>query len=331
LKTLIRLNPEQVETARRIADAAALDITRVAGPTSGATAMVADALQSERSKDFRHDILFGTPDCVLLLTVDQIGEDEWSAIDESTMPIVSLEPRAAGITDIASRSKRNRFVQSPLFRSLPTFATFTDIRESFGAVRSVSIVMRSRRTHGSLYARLVDAVDLMERLCGPAELIDASMSGPLGTPPETLRALHGHITVNARFSENCCACIHASDLGATWSRGITILGEGGCARLTDHALEWWNRDGELIDHSTSGSGRVPHAGTGDARSDGNEMAAPAPECEIAREINLMRDNHAPACPQPDPARLVALCECIRLSLRTGQGESPRKILNLMNL
>ncbi len=205
---------------------------------------------------------------------------------------------------------------------------FSEIRESFGTVRSVNIAFRGQRKHGSLYARLTDAVDTMEYLCGPAEQVDAAMSGPLGESPESLRALHGHLTINARFAENCCACIHVSDLGGTWARGVTILGDAGCVRLTDQVFGWWGLEGELVDSS-------------ELAEDGGGVVGP--ELLIVEEINrrlgqptggesaVIGEGGVKLIPPPNVMRTVAVCEAIRLSLRTGQSESPRKILELFEL
>jgi len=318
VQTIVRLSTEQVAFAQQLAATAGLAIVSAAGPSSGATATIADALGCARSSDFRHDVFHAQPDLVLLLSSDDLGDDGWSALEETGIPTISLEPRAAGITDMRKpRPHSSRIVQSPLVRSLSLLHAFDESRESFGPVRSVNIAMRCRRTHGSLYARLTDAVDIMERLCGPAVLVDASMSGPMGSPPDSLRAMHGHLTVNARFSENCCACIHVSDLGAVWSRGITILGDGACIRLTDHAFEWRDETGELVDRSIDESVR------------GDDGGSSTPMTCMVRDIRRVLSPNAASLSQPEPERIVPVCEAIRLSLRTGQAETPRKFHDLI--
>lgn len=325
---LVYLLPEQCELVHRVAEAANLDILAAGAPGSGGSAIVADSLSTERCIDFRHQILELNPDLVWVLTLDEVGDEERALLQRgSGRPVLTLEPLPAGISDCPSpNDASNSVVLSPLLRLTQMVGVFNDIRDSFGAVRSINVTMRGHRIHGSLYARLTDAVDITEYLCGSAEQVDAAMSGPLGEPPDSLRAMHGHITVNARFTENCCACIHVSDLGASWARGLTILGEGGCIRLTDRVFEWWDQDGKLVDTSTlrelSGS-----------RSSGKSTDGSPDQFAEAFLLDAVRSafdaSRQAATPPSNVARTVAVCEAIRLSLRTGQSESPRKILQLI--
>jgi len=325
---LVYLLPEQADLVRRIAEAANLRILAAGAPGSGGSAIVADSLSTERCIDFRHQILELNPDLVWVLTLDEVGDEELALLQRgSGRPVLTLEPLPAGISDCPSpNDASNSVVLSPLLRHTQMVGVFNDIRDSFGVVRSINVTMRGHRIHGSLYARLTDAVDIMEYLCGSAEQVDAAMSGPLGEPPDSLRAMHGHITVNARFTENCCACMHVSDLGASWARGLTILGEGGCIRLTDRVFEWWNQDGNLVDtsalheHSESRSSGNSTNGTSDQFAEGFLLDA------VRSTLDLSRNR---AIPPSNVARTVAVCEAVRLSLRTGQAESPRKILQLI--
>ncbi len=319
LRVLVWMNPEQVAFAQAVADQLQMDIILAGSDGAVASSTVSNELQTERIKDFRHQVLDTSPDLVWLLTTDGLAEDELAILaQERTQFVLTHEPILTRIIDCAAVQSIDHVHFIPLLKTGHMMKVFDDLRESFGHVRSVGVTSRGNRQHGSLYARLFGAVDVVEYLCGPIEQIDAAMSGPLGEPSATLPGLHGHLTLNARFTENCCASVQVSDLGAAWSRGVTILGEGGCIRLTDTMLEWWDAEGKLVDSSTH---------------------QPAPEAFLKNvdatlyhividEINAIRRSSRRGFTAESMTRTIAVCESALLSLRTGQGESPRKLMQL---
>ena len=164
---------------------------------------------------------------------------------------------------------------------------------------------------GSLFARLFDAIDLLEVLCGDVEMMDAALAGPLSAPPDSLSGLHGHLTLNMRYSGNCCSCVALSNCAGSWFRGVTVLGEAGCLRIDDQGFEWVAPDGEIID------------------SDRQKKRATPGELIAVHTIRLL-ENLQTTEPPPVHAKLLAVCEATRLSCRTGQGEAPRKMLEMLS-
>ncbi|GEM_PF-2474122 len=292
-----------------------LEIVAIGSPTTATAAELSTRFDAEKTDDVRQAVHNIGHDVLLLLTPGGIVRDERKTILDRASATLTLEPIAEGISDAALEGIKSPVWLVPAMRHSAPMRLLEDVRENIGAVRSVNVMMRCRASRGSLYARLTDAIDTVERLCGPIELLDAAMSGPTSNQPETLREFHGHITVNARFAQNCCASIHVSDCGGAWARGVTVLTDKGCVRMTDHDLEWVDPDGEVMEQTRFD------------RSGAKGIAAPAGL--LADEIDAILDpRRSPREPYP-LASTLAVCEAVRLSIRTGQGESPRKLQQLI--
>lgn len=302
-----------IDEVRGIAE---IEIAGIGSPTPATAATLATRFGAEKADDLRQAVHNVAHDLLLLFTLGGVVRDERKAIFDRAAATLTLEPIADGISDTPLEGVKSTVWLVPAARHSAPMRLFNELRENLGAVRSVNVMMRCRGSRGSLYARLTDAVDTVERLCGPIELLDAAISGPTSNQPETLRELHGHITVNARFAQNCCASIHVSDCGGTWSRGVTVLAEQGCVRMTDHDLEWVSPDGEVREQATFESVGARGSAVTPARLIAEDIAAVLDPRRTSRE------------PYPQPTTL-AVCEAVRLSIRTGQGESPRKLLQLI--
>jgi hypothetical protein len=172
------------------------------------------------------------------------------------------------------------------------------------------VFLRSGPGQGTLFARLFDAMDLVFTLCGVVETMDAALATPLPGVPDTLAGLHGHLTLNMRFPGNRCACVAVSDRAGAWFRGVTVLGDGGCLRINDSGFDWIAPDADVLE--SHHDDRILSVG---------ELVGE----QISRLLKRLDVNEAP----PDNARLLALCEAARLSCRTGQGEAPRKMFEMM--
>lgn len=308
-RTIVWGRADQVDLARAVRERVDLTVVAAGHADGGAATAMADGLEARRATDLRHTVREIEHDLLWILDASGLTGEDLAAVLERSALTLSHEPVADRVPPEVGVGLLERVRLIPLMRRGAAMEAFADMREAFGPVRSVNVAARGRREHGSLYARLTDALDALEWLCGPAEQLDAAMSGPLGEPPAILRDFDGHVSVNARFASNCCGCAQVSNMGAGWARGVTVLGDRGCARITDTILEWWNPEGELVD-----SGVFADEG------DFNEL--------VARQIERALDPRRGLEPT-DTLRALAACEAARLSLRTLQGESPRKLLEMM--
>jgi hypothetical protein len=240
-----------------------------------------------------------------------LGPDERRLLGEAAAPAISSVPLPGSAAESAGDPREAaaaRFV--PLMRHSPGYRAAREVFEQFGRRQSASIVAGSAGGQGTLFSRLFDAMDLVEDLCGPVEELNAALWRPLGRVPETLAGLGGHLTVNVRFQDNRCAAAAVSDRAGCWFRQVTVLGEGGCLRIDDGGFEWTSPDGRTLD-SHRKRGRL---GPGEL---------------VALEARRLLEGADAAEPPPDGGHLLALCEAVRLSARTGASEAPRKVIEML--
>jgi hypothetical protein len=250
-------------------------------------------------------------DLLWLAAPGAIGPDERKLLRDAPVPVISSVPLPGSVAEIADDSREAevaRFV--PLMRRSPGYRAAREVFDQFGRRQSAGIVAGSGGGEGTLFARLFDAMDLAETLCGPVKELGAALWRPVAGVPETLAGLAGHLTANVRFADNRCAAVAVSDLAGRWFRQVTVLGEGGRLSIDDSGFEWVSPNGELID-SHREKGRL---GAGDL---------------VAIHARRLLDAADAADPPPDGARLLAVCEAARLSARTGAGEAPRKVLEML--
>jgi hypothetical protein len=288
------------------------------GATATATAdAMSLALAVPRVDDLRQAILREDADVLWLVAPERIEADERRLIREVGRPAISSEPRPVAVADLLMNPEEAttaHFV--PLFRRSPGYRGAMDLIEEFGRPQCAAVEFCSTGGEGTLFARLFDAVDAVEALCGPAETIDAALAGApgaAGAVPESLEHLHGHLTASIRFADDCCAALVASDAAGAWRRRLTLLSRAGRLTITDAGSAFISADGRRIESHPDDDPLSPGALIG---------------MQIMRLLEH-RDASATALP-PDTTRLLALCEAARLSCRTGQGETPARLLEMLS-
>jgi hypothetical protein len=268
------------------------------------------AVESPETGSLR-DLVRHDADLLWIASPGHLGTDERRLIREAMPFAITTEPIPGSAAEVVAdprEAETARFV--PLFRQSPGYRAAREVFDAFGARHGAGIVMSSKAGEGTLSARLFDAMDLVEALCGAAKRLEAALWRAVPGVPENLGALGGHLTVNVRFADNRCAATALSDAGGRWQRHATVWGEGGCLRIDDNGFEWITPAGETVDSHRESKPLSPGG-----------LAALA-----ARRILAGTDA---ADPQPDTARLLALCEAARISARTGEGESPQRVLEML--
>lgn len=311
-RIIVWADGEQEGLVRAAVDGANLELAAIGSPSSSAAARLSDALKADRIEDLRQAIQQDDVDLLWLAAPQGIDAAERRLIREIGLCAVSTEPRPVDIGEAMSdpaEAYTATFV--PLMRRSAGYRASSQMLSDFGPAQCVNVFLRSGKGEGTLFARLFDAMDVIHTLCGTPETLDAALASPLPGVPDTLAGLHGHITVNLRFTGNRCACVAVSDLAGRWFRGVTVLGENGCLRINDGGFDWIARDGEIVethhDQDVSSAGLL----VGE---------------QICRTLAGLDGTDAP----PDNAKLLALCESARLSCRTGQGEAPGKVMEMMS-
>ncbi len=331
LRTIVWLRPDQTRLISDVALLAGLTITQAGTSEKGQSQAIADDLKTEACQDIRAAI--AQADAELILLADQY--DLWSEpADIATLPhahakgltIATLEPIPANALDLfsngwlrisAGKPPVDAINFIPRDRLSKVITPIFEMLESFKTIRSLSIELLGAPHQGSLAARLLNAMDLIYSIMGEPEHIDAACVSPItarglhALPGQSLRDLHGDLTINARFSDGRAATCHLSDMAGAFSRRLTLLGDAGRLTLSDQDLLWIDPSGKTIEHQshTPGSHTI------------TDRAVHA----IAQALSqVVSPSTSPASPLNHEA-LYSMCQAALLSTRTGQCESPDTI------
>jgi hypothetical protein len=318
------LSPEQASLVREIAEVAGVRIGRAGSPSRGKSGGVAADLGASAADDLRAALAAADGDVFLIADPGDFGtgqeEGEAEAIAAARargVRIISLEPIPATPVELAHAwnapvdgvRPAEAVVMAGTLAACPPLRD-GDFVASFGAARTVCVCDWSCPTEGTLGARLWSAMDLVRRLMGEPETVDAAYVAPgrarglHALPAESLRGLHGDMTCNARFGDGRAASVTVSNHAAAWGRSITMLGDGGRAGLAA-GVEWIGADGSR--HERGRASRLPGAAE-----------------EIGAELRRLLAGDSPE-PPVDHAAVLAMCHAALLSCRTGQAEYPATI------
>ncbi|MDZ4832075.1 MAG: hypothetical protein SGJ09_18005 [Phycisphaerae bacterium] len=244
---------------------------------------------------------------VLVLGSDAVSEDDdLRFLLEGERTVVLAASGALTLaTAIALGDRLGRVVTVPALASSQCWRVAQPLIEELcadGPVSSVSLRYRARTGERSVDALLVDACDICVRLLPAVESVVAlGRNAADSTDVRSLSAL-------VRASSGATATIDLAD-GGGWLRECELLGAGGRVRLSDTSIERWDRSGERTEFlSVAGPNDVVHA-----------------SIEALRTVALSRPGRA------DPERMLAplaLAEAAKLSVRTGNHESPDRVCEL---
>lgn len=331
-RTIVWLDPTQAEMVRRVAESAGLDLVAAGGPGPGGAG--AQALGVEPVDDLRVVLASGQADLVWIAAsadLDQAGADAASLLQAAArgVTVATLEPIPASALQLASgrwqRAELGRTALDtvrflPLMRLAPAMREAAPVIEQFARPRVCLIRALARPEHGSLGARLFDAVDMLLTLMGEPALIDSSYAWPSETqslhalPGETLADLQGDLTCNLRFADGRAACLAASNHAARWSRQVSLIAQPGRLELGDTSFVWHAPDGSESDASA-----------------GPERTGSLGEAVIADALGRLVDEQVPRPAPSDPATILAICQAALLSARTSQAESPATIRRIASM
>ena len=311
LRLIVWADPGQEAIIQDAVGRGGFELVAIGSPAARVSGEFGETLAGEHVHTLREAIAREDVDLLWVAAPRRIEADERRLIREARFQTISSEPLLCSVADFLSDPREAdtaRFV--PLLRQSPGYRAAGEVLEQIGPWQSLDVFAGSGPGQGTLFARLFDAMDLLQTLCGPAEMLDAAISGPGPGVPEELSGLRGNLTASVRFGDNRGAAVTVSDQAGRWSRRVTILAEGGCLRIDDDGFDWISPDGESVDAH-------------------REAAAVTPGALVAMEVQRRRDHLDAPDPPPDPAGLVALCEAARLSARTAAPEAPRKMLDML--
>ncbi len=189
-----------------------------------------------------------------------------------------------------------------------------------GVAKCVSVLMLSAGEQGGLGGRVLDAMDVVHRVLGVADSVDAGVvtstvgggGGVRAAAAERLDRLTGDMHASLRYAGLMGATIHASDRAGAWSREVVVVGETGSVRITDEGVERVSADGERMYVRAAGAGE----------EDGEMDAAVG---AMSRGMRRALEGVTGTARPTDGVAVVLMAEAALLSARTGQAESPEMI------
>ena len=333
-RCVVWTNPEQAQALSRVLHAAGIELIGAGCPDPARTGQTASALSCPALDDLRQVLHTSDADVLLLGDPGVFGEyaddadlEALRAAHSRNLSVGTLEPIPASAAGIGGTAFAEVLHQGsmcglsaflPLTRHNAVIDELSGVLETFAPIRSCSLTIASPKALGSLGAKLFDSMDLVRWLIGVPSIIEAAYISPSAgrgmhpLPGQTLRGLHGEITMNLRFSDGRCAAVLLSDQLATNQLGLTLIGAEGMIHLNSKGFVWTNPSGEAIDQHTAPSSDGQHG-----------------ESEFQTQLIDLCTGVAPTRTPIDYTAVLSMTHAALLSTRTGQGESPHDIEQLM--
>ena len=333
-RCVIWTTPEQAPLLGEILRDAGIELIGAGCPDPARTGQVATALGCAPADDLRQAMTTLDTDMVLLGEAGTFGEEANDADLEAlraaharNVCVATLDPIPATASGIIGTSFAEALHQGvlgsfasfvPLLRYRPVLIEIASLMDTFAPVRSASITIAGPAGLGSLGARLFNALDLTRWLMGVPSVIEAAYVSPRAgrgmhpLPGQTLRALHGEITMNLRFSDGRCAALYLSDQFSANTLSMTLASAEGQIALDQNGFVWMNYSGEQVD-----SHIAPDAALNTDRG------------AMQQELTELCAGVSPSRPPIDFTSVLSMTHAALLSTRTGQGESPHDVEQLM--
>ncbi len=333
-RCIVWTNPDQAHVLGAILHEAGIERIGAGCADPARTGQVASSLGCEPVDDLRQALTTLDTDMVLLGDPGGFGEEPNDADLEAlraaharNVCVATIEPIPATPAGIGGTSFSEALHQgvigsfahvTPLLRYRPIIAELSSVLETYAPVRSAMLAYAGSSAHGTLGARLFNMLDLTRWLIGVPSVIEAAYVSPRAgrgmhpLPGQTIRNLHGEITMNLRFSDGRCAAIYLSDQFHDSTLSMTLASAEGQILLDEQGFVWRNPAGDEVDTHIA-----PDAAL---NSDAGALRA---------QLSELCSGTAPTRPPIDYASVLSMTHAALLSTRTGQGESPHDVEQLM--
>ena len=319
----------------------------VGGPRSAAINNLAKALGCHPEDDFRKLQVDHPAAYVVLATWRSVSEEDVQTALAAGSVVVAMEPplaanlasaaersaaRSSGVSARTPSSPANdrsiaatqahdlattaigRLVTIPSFVQSPGWCSAADPADLIGQPNLIRFTSHGAPDDCSLFFRLFDAWRVVLLLHDLPECIGASLSGPLAQVSDELRNLSGHLVAHARLPNQAAAVVMVSDCCAPHYRSLHVIGDQAQWHIDDLGYQLHGKDGKLLDQSRPRKTKVHFA----------DLIAGHWKQLIERKLNFVQN-------RPDEVEAaLACCLASALSVRTGEPESPRKLLELQH-
>lgn len=281
----------------------------LASPRAGDATRLSEALDLPATDDVRREVIERGVSALLVMADEALSPDAAAAARDRGVPLFSLRP-PMDLHDAEPASASPRFI--PRFRHSRAMRSAAEALAEFGPREVVHVTCRGTPAMGPLAARLFDAMDVIDHLLEGAVQVDATHAkGGERRDAESLADLDGHLAAIIHF-DGPAAGVVVSNRSPQWFREVSIIGPQGVFHLTDQGYGWVNQAGRVVEQQ--------------------QWESPALHSLLAQAISRRRDDGQRDSAQAESERLrvLPLCEAARVSARTGQGESPQKLLQILS-
>jgi hypothetical protein len=345
-ETLLWTDPQHLPLVEAVLSLmnGAFRIIGVGGPRLPAVKDLAARLDCPFDDDLRRLTVDHPAAYVLLASLDQVSAPAIVAAMTHGATVLTLEPLAATLTELHENQELpwtqgavcragGRVINIPSFMRGAGWLSAADPQTVLGGARSLAMIVASSAESCSLFSRLHEAWTILLELAAMPESIDCALLSPSRHQPTGLRGLAGNLTAHARMPDGGGAVLHLSEtpVGASaiakqgpsvtpffpCHRSLQITGEQGQLRVSDLSYELFDLAGRRLDHRDANPPGLTHTFAG-AIADHWLQLIDRPALSTGRNSqSYALDTAALAC-----------CLACLLSSRTGQAESPERLLSV---
>lgn len=247
-------------------------------------------------------------DCDALLIMDPgrpFDQDVLDAMVAASEPsrrsIFSLTPRP-GLDDAGAdrRSPAARPIPVPCYSDTIAGRRFGDAASAFGRPFSASIEISGAEGEAFVHTRLFDAIDTLSSWFGLPARVQATAVHDEESPNRPMR----HLIAQFGYSDGRAASLSLAASPGALQRVVTLYGPAGRLSCRDGAITWRDGDGRDVEASNDGASAPP------------DLAA-----QLAQAISWHLERAARPRDQATWKTLMAACEAVLLSARTGNAET----------
>ena len=291
----------------------------VGGPPAAEVSRLAKDLDCTPHDDLRKLLVDHPAAYLLLASLDSVTPDDLAAVTQQGTAVLTLEPIADDLQGLSAEQKlgagngaAGRILQTPAFAQSPGFLSAADPSELLGDRRAIRFTSDGQPGHGSLFARLLDAWLTVLSFTLIPESIDASLVSEAADTPEDLRQMQGTLMAHARGPGSSASLLEITDRATGTRRELRVQGDDASLHITDSAYTLTGPDNKVLDEAQA-TGPVGYV----------DM--------LAAQWRRLLDRPMPAVTplqSNQRAEAMACCLACLLSIRTGQPESPGKLLQM---
>lgn len=294
----------------------------VGGPRTAAVDGLARRLDCACHDDLRKMLVDQPAAFLLAANIEGLtAADVATAMEQGTM-LLAMEPVVEGEELSVLRNHRGvksgtlpgRVVHVPSFLRAEGWTGAAEPVEALGTVRLLSFQTLGGRGDGSLLSRLFDAWETLLHVAAMPETVCASLTSDASDTAYVPRGATGYLSVMGVTPQGASLVLQASDRAARNHRAMAVVAEKGELRVGQTGYQLLGPSGQELDRKDE-AGSPPT--TADAIAGHWRQLLDRPGLTSGESGTL-----------DGMARVLACCQACLLSCRTGQPESPQRLLEL---